>query len=111
MQYCVTFTTQAEKYSSLLTVLEEEQAVDRFGIPKAGLVDTSLVLFENFNRSLAKIEESFLKYMKLLINTLNLHSGQETVQFLCLVVRLDYNQFYSNAPMTARDDRASSRQR
>jgi gamma-tubulin complex component 2 len=111
MGSCVAFTTQAEKYNSLLMDLEEEQAVDRFGIPKSGLADTSSVRFVNTNRSLTKIEESFQYHMKLLIDALNFYSAQETAQFLCLVVRLDYNQFYNNALINTRDSRSSSRQR
>lgn len=96
----MTFTTQAEKYSNLLTVLEEGQTVDRFGIPISRLHDTTVALFDNANRSLSKIEDSFSYHMKLLIDALNFYSAQETVQYLCLVVRLDYNQFYNNAPIT-----------
>lgn len=88
------FTTQAEKYNTLLEALEEEQKVDRYGIPK--LSDTTTAVFESTNRALSKIEESFLYHMKLLIDALNFYSAQETVQFLCLVVRLDYNQFYNH---------------
>lgn len=94
---CRTFVTQAEKYTSLLEVLEQEQGIDQFGVPRAGLSDTSSSVFETTKRSLSKIEESFLYHMKLLIEALNYFSAAETVQFLCLVVRLDYNQFYNNA--------------
>lgn len=105
----MTFTTQAEKYSNLLSVLEDGQSVDKFGVPKSGLHDTATALFDNANRSLSKIEDSFSYHMKLLIDALNFYSAQETIQYLCLVVRLDYNQFYNNAPMIR--DGSTSRQR
>lgn len=87
------FTTQAEKYTALLQALEDGQKLDRFGVSK--MSDSTISLFESTNRALSKIEESFLYHMKLLIDALNFYSAQETVQFLCLVVRLDYNQFYA----------------
>lgn len=90
---CVAFTTHAEKYNLLLKALEEEQKVDRYGVPK--ISDATTDLFESTNRTLSKIEESFLYHMKLLIDALNFYSAHDTVQFLCLVVRLDYNQFYN----------------
>ncbi|CEP11290.1 hypothetical protein [Parasitella parasitica] len=106
---CMSFTTQAEKYTNILAILQDGQTVDRFGVPIAGIHDSTWASFENINRALSKIEDSFLYHMKLLIDALNFYSAQETVQYLCLVVRLDYNQFYNNAPMTR--DGSTSRQR
>ncbi|KAI8642320.1 Spc98 family-domain-containing protein [Parasitella parasitica] len=106
---CMSFTTQAEKYTNILAILQDGQTIDRFGVPIAGVHDTTWASFENINRALSKIEDSFLYHMKLLIDALNFYSAQETVQYLCLVVRLDYNQFYNNAPMTR--DGSASRQR
>ncbi|GAN09739.1 spc97 like protein [Mucor ambiguus] len=106
---CMAFTTQAEKYSHLLNSLENSQTVDRFGVPISGLHDSAQAMYDIANRSLSRLEDSFLYHMKLLIDALNFYSAQETVQYLCLVVRLDYNQFYSNAPMTR--DTSSGRQK
>jgi gamma-tubulin complex component 2 len=93
----VAFTTQAERYSSLLEQIEQEQRQSLFGMPRDGLGDTSsTILIENSQRALSKIEETFLYHMRLLMDALNFYSAAETTQFLCLVVRLDYNQFYNN---------------
>lgn len=74
-------------------------APDQFGLPKAGLGDSIISRFETTLKALAKMEETFMYHMKLLIDALNFYSASETVQFLCLVVRLDYNQYYnSNMP-------------
>ncbi|EPB92366.1 hypothetical protein HMPREF1544_00664 [Mucor circinelloides 1006PhL] len=106
---CMAFTTQAEKYNHLLASLENSQTVDRFGVPISGLHESAQAMYDIANRSLSRLEDSFLYHMKLLIDALNFYSAQETVQYLCLVVRLDYNQFYSNAPMAR--DASSARQR
>ncbi|KAI9486037.1 MAG: gamma-tubulin complex component protein [Benjaminiella poitrasii] len=108
---CLAFTAQAEKYNDLLIVLEEGQAKDRYGVPIAGLNDTSHQLFDSSSKALSKIEESFLYHMKLLIDALNFYSAQETVQFLCLVIQLDYNQFYYHTSISKEQSRSSSRQR
>lgn len=92
----MTFATQAEKYTGLLQSLEEEQKIGRFGVPNAGLSEGAANRFESSARLLTKMEESFSYHMKLLIEALNYYSAAETVEFLCLVVRLDYNQFYSS---------------
>lgn len=93
----MTFATQAEKYTGILQALEEEQKIGRFGVPNAGLSESVAAnRFESSVRLLTKMEESFSYHMKLLIEALNYYSAAETVEFLCLVVRLDYNQFYSN---------------
>lgn len=93
---CLQFSTQAENYTELLELLEQEQSINQFGVPNAGVNETSSNLFESSARMLSKMEEAFLYHMCLLIEALNYYSAAETVQFLCLVVRLDYNQFYNN---------------
>ncbi|KAI8385733.1 gamma-tubulin complex component protein [Blakeslea trispora] len=101
MSSCIAFTTQAEKFTHVLTLLEKEKKPDQFGVPESSLQsDSSSTLYETTNGALSKIENSFLYHMKLLIDALNFYSTQETVQFLCLVVRLDYNQFYDNSVKT-----------
>lgn len=93
---CLQFAAQAENYTELLTHLEQEQRIGRFGLPNAGITETSSSVFESSMRMLQKMEDAFLYHMSLLIEALNYYSAAETVQFLCLVVRLDYNQFYNN---------------
>lgn len=106
MASCLQFTTQAENYTELLKILEQEQSIGKFGIPNAGLGETSSSLFDTTVRVLLKLEETFMYHMKLLIEALNYYSSAETMQFLCLVDILDYNQFYNNNVT-----RAATRQR
>ena len=99
MTSCTVFVAQTERFSQLLNVLVEQQSLDQFGIPKGGLGEASnntQSAFENAQRTLIKIEETFSYHMKLLIDALNYYSATETVQFLCLVVRLDYNQYHKS---------------
>jgi len=56
------------------------------------------VSLEQQEKTLHKFEDNFLYHIKLLIEALNFYSATETVQFLCLVVRLDYNLYYYNQP-------------
>jgi gamma-tubulin complex component 2 len=105
---CLTFATFADKYSSLLEALEDEQKIGRFGVPNADISGGSTSRFESSCRYLTKMEESFSYHMKLLIEALNYYSAAETVEFLCLVVRLDYNQFHNN---TVTRERSINRQR
>ncbi|CAG8607330.1 hypothetical protein RhiirA1_489830 [Rhizophagus irregularis] len=51
---------------------------------------------DSIDRTLHKFEDNFFYHIKLLIEALNFYSATETVQFLCLVVRLDYNLYYAN---------------
>jgi gamma-tubulin complex component 2 len=53
-------------------------------------------LMEQAMKRLNEFEDGFVYHIKLLIDALNFYSATETVQYLCLVVRLDYNQFYAN---------------
>lgn len=94
---CIKFTTLAEKFNRVLNQLEEEQSQDVFGMPKVGLKDTpTTIVFENSQRRLGEIEHAFVYHMNLLIEELHLRTTEET-QFLCLLVRLDYNQFYNKS--------------
>ncbi|KAI7852825.1 Spc98 family-domain-containing protein [Circinella umbellata] len=99
MTSCTVFVAQTERFSQLLNTLVEQQSLDQFGIPKGGLSEAfnhTQSAFENAQRTLIKIEETFSYHMKLLIDALNYYSATETVQFLCLVVRLDYNQYHKS---------------
>ncbi|KAI8393950.1 Spc98 family-domain-containing protein [Radiomyces spectabilis] len=98
MNSCVLFAAHAQRFTQLLKKLEDQHTPNVFGIPKGGQGDPQTVsLIENTNRALSKLEETFLYHMKLLIEALNHFSAIETVQFLCLVVRLDYNLFYNTS--------------
>lgn len=105
MTSCVVFATHTDRFVQLLKSMVEQQSPDEFGIPKGGLSDTAAAIqasFENTSRSLNKLEESFSYHMRLLIEALNYYSATETVQFLCLVVRLDYNQHHKSTNVTSR---------
>ena len=86
------FAGLTEKYTRLLEALEEEQRVGPSGLP--GLGREAAKRFNSSCDALTKLEETFAHHMKLLIEALHYHSAAESVEFLCLVVRLDYNQFY-----------------
>ncbi|KAF9536590.1 hypothetical protein BGW38_010152, partial [Lunasporangiospora selenospora] len=47
-------------------------------------------------KRLNEIEDGFIYHLKVLTEALKFYSATEAVQFLYLVVRLDYNQFYAN---------------
>ncbi|CAO3595871.1 unnamed protein product [Absidia cylindrospora] len=97
MNSCVKFSHQAERYTQLIQTMENQRSgLSR--MPKQGLDSKTIEAhFETAQRSLNKLEEGVAYHMKLLINALNLYSATETVQFLCLVMRLDYNAFYRDS--------------
>lgn len=100
MTSCVVFSTQAERFSQHIKTLEEQNATNVFGIPKGAIGEAAgnvAKAHEAMDRHLSKIEESFSWHMKLLIEALNHFSAIETMQFLCLVVRLDYNHFHKSS--------------
>lgn len=97
MSCCVTFITYAERWHQILRTYEDQMAPGVLGVPKPGPDASTTASLENTSRSLSRLEDMFLQHMKLLIDELNLCSATETVQFLCLVVRLDYNLFYDAA--------------
>lgn len=92
MSTCTRFAKCAETYTSIVmsmnAVLDEETA-DMVTPGQKEEIQKAMAL-------LNKLEEGFIHHMKFLIEALNLYSATETVRFLCLVVRLDYNQFYAN---------------
>ncbi|CAG8631276.1 3384_t:CDS:10 [Acaulospora morrowiae] len=78
---CVLFSNYTEKFTkSLISQVDS----------------TSNLSMDQQERTLRKFEDNFIYHIKLLIEALNFYSATETVQFLCLVVRLDYNLFYAN---------------
>ncbi|KAI9022773.1 Spc98 family-domain-containing protein [Phycomyces nitens] len=105
--YCTYFTKLAEQFNEILNQLEDQQ-VNVLGVPKGGVgaKSTLAASLENSNLTLAKIEDAFLFHIGLLIEALNYYSATETVQFLSLVVRIDYNLFYkANTGRDRRSDR------
>ncbi|KAI9279674.1 gamma-tubulin complex component protein [Umbelopsis sp. AD052] len=94
MTTCVLFANYTDKFTHALTVLEKQYSSEKFGVGSGKFGNTSGITLESQSRSLHKIEENFSYHMKLLIDALNYYSATETLQFLCLVVRLDYNSYY-----------------
>ncbi|CAG8519786.1 4749_t:CDS:10 [Ambispora leptoticha] len=97
---CVLFANYTDKFTKSLISLKNQLA----GINSntGGNNNTSTVsspslqtTIEQQERTLSKFEDNFVYHVRLLIDALNFYSATETVQFLCLVVRLDYNQHYS----------------
>ena len=81
----VLFCLYHEKFTKSLSTLELK--VESTSIP---------LQMDSIDRTLHKFEDNFFYHIKLLIEALNFYSATETVQFLCLVVRLDYNLYYAN---------------
>ncbi|KAI9314839.1 gamma-tubulin complex component protein [Dichotomocladium elegans] len=97
MTSCAIFATHTVRFTQLLKMLEDQQSPDTFGVPKGGVGEAAAAAkssFESTDKSLKKLEDSFSYHMKLLIDALSYYSATETVQFLCLVVRLNYNQHH-----------------
>ncbi|RUS24463.1 Spc98 family-domain-containing protein, partial [Jimgerdemannia flammicorona] len=104
MSTCVLLTLTTDRFTRLLTTLDAQlngtlsvrtaSVGSASGSVAGGSLGTGALSMEIQERALHKIEENFLYHMKLLIDALNYYSATETVQFLCLVVRLDYNTFY-----------------
>lgn len=94
MNTCVLFANYTEKFTHALATLEKQYSSEKFGVASGKIGNTSGITLEGQSRSLQKIEENFTYHMRLLIDALNYYSATETLQFLCLVVRLDYNSYY-----------------
>ncbi|GAB5586117.1 gamma tubulin complex Spc97/GCP2 subunit Alp4 [Umbelopsis nana] len=94
MSTCVLFANYTEKFTHALGVLEKQYNAEKFGVASGKFGNTSGITLESQSRALHKIDENFSYHMKLLIDALNYYSATETLQFLCLVVRLDYNSYY-----------------
>ncbi|CAG8475833.1 4583_t:CDS:10 [Paraglomus occultum] len=85
---CVLFANYTDKFRKSLMALKSQTDGNNSGA----------VSLEQQEKTLHKFEDNFLYHIKLLIEALNFYSATETVQFLCLVVRLDYNLYYYNQP-------------
>ncbi|KAF9435799.1 hypothetical protein BGZ76_005507 [Entomortierella beljakovae] len=92
MSTCIKFTNYTERFTRALTAMETQ--LDEEAAVMAPANQTQQI--EQAMRRLNEFDDGFTYHLKLLIEALNFYSATETVQFLCLVVRLDYNQFYAN---------------
>ncbi|KAF9978542.1 hypothetical protein BGZ73_001961 [Actinomortierella ambigua] len=89
---CIKFANYTEKFTRALSAMEIQ--LDDEAASKAPPSQTQLI--EQAMRRLNEFEDGFLYHIKLLMEALHFYSATETVQFLCLVVRLDFNQFYAH---------------
>ncbi|KFH71890.1 hypothetical protein MVEG_02184 [Podila verticillata NRRL 6337] len=92
MSTCIKFTNYTDKFTRALLAMETQLDPEKAVMAPANQVQ----LIEQAMRRLNEFEDGFIYHLKLLIEALNFYSATESVQFLCLVVRLDYNQFYAN---------------
>ncbi|KAG0361519.1 hypothetical protein BG005_008109 [Podila minutissima] len=92
MSTCIKFTNYTDKFTRALLAMETQLDSEKAVMAPANQVQ----LIEQAIRRLNEFEDGFIYHLKLLIEALNFYSATESVQFLCLVVRLDYNQFYAN---------------
>ncbi|RUS20820.1 Spc98 family-domain-containing protein [Endogone sp. FLAS-F59071] len=112
MSTCVLFTSTTDRFTRMLSSVDSQingTTSVRNGSVNSNSGSGSLSI-EAQERVLHKLEENFLYHMKLLIDALNYYSAIETVQFLCLVVRLDYNTFYGK-DKTNKDAKEKERDR
>ncbi|KAG0340854.1 hypothetical protein BG004_006256 [Podila humilis] len=102
MMTCIKFTNYTDKFTKGLLAMEAQLISDRAatsggsGATTSSYANPQVQQIDIAMRRLNEFEDLFVYHMKLLIEALNFYSATESVQFLCLVVRLDYNQFYTN---------------
>ncbi|KAG0228795.1 hypothetical protein BGW42_001992 [Actinomortierella wolfii] len=89
---CIKFANYTEKFTRALSAMEIQ--LDDEAAAKAP--PSQIQLIEQAMRRLNEFEDGFLYHIKLLMEALHFYSATETVQFLCLVVRLDFNLFYAH---------------
>ncbi|KAG0269306.1 hypothetical protein DFQ27_003990 [Actinomortierella ambigua] len=89
---CIKFANYTERFTRALSAMEIQ--LDDEAASKAP--PSQIQLIEQAMRRLNEFEDGFLYHIKLLMEALHFYSATETVQFLCLVVRLDFNQFYAH---------------
>ncbi|KAF8943777.1 hypothetical protein BGZ47_005073 [Haplosporangium gracile] len=92
MSTCIKFTNYTDRFTRALMAMENQ--LDEETAAKAP--SNQVQQIEQAMKRLNEFEDGFIYHIKLLIEALNFYSATETVQYLCLVVRLDYNQFYAN---------------
>ncbi|KAF9987740.1 hypothetical protein BGZ65_002119 [Modicella reniformis] len=97
MAGCIRFAKYTDTCTAAVKTMNDLALKDYLGEAKVAMAPPSQV--EKIQKAMQRLNEyetGFVYHMKLLIEALNLFSATETVRFLCLVVRLDYNQFYAN---------------
>ncbi|KAF9174729.1 hypothetical protein BGX20_010127 [Mortierella sp. AD010] len=92
MSTCIKFTNYTDRFTRALTAMETQLDDEATAMAPSNQIQQ----IQQAIRRLSEFENGFTYHLKLLIDALNLYSATETVQFLCLVVRLDYNLFYAN---------------
>ncbi|KAG0044239.1 hypothetical protein BGZ83_010512 [Gryganskiella cystojenkinii] len=94
MNQCIKFAAYTDRFTRALIAMEAQLEEE-----SATLVPpTQVQSIEQAMRRLNEFEQQFVYHLQLLIQALSFFSATETTQFLCLIVRLDYNQFYANQP-------------
>jgi len=94
MNQCIKFAAYTDRFTRAIVAMEaqlEEEAETLTLPPQVQSIEQAM-------RRLNEFEQQFVYHVQLLIQALSFFSATETVQFLCLIVRLDYNQFYANQP-------------
>ncbi|KAF9910919.1 hypothetical protein EC991_005093 [Linnemannia zychae] len=92
MSTCIKFASYTDRFTRALMAMENQLDAETAVMAPANQIQ----LMEQAMKRLNELEDGFVYHIKLLIDALNFYSATETVQYLCLVVRLDYNQFYAN---------------
>lgn len=97
MSTCIKFTNYTDRFTRALMAMENQLDEETAAMAPSNQVQQ----IEQAMKRLNEFEDGFIYHIKLLIEALNFYSATETVQYLCLVVRLDYNQFYANQTTTS----------
>ncbi|KAI8361191.1 Spc98 family-domain-containing protein [Mortierella sp. GBAus27b] len=92
MSTCIRFAKYSETFTGAVNAMNAtmEESMDKAVPP------SQTEKIQKAMQRLNEFEDGFIYHMKFLIEALNLFGATETVRFVCLVVRLDYNQFYAN---------------
>ncbi|KAF9084684.1 hypothetical protein BGX23_010317 [Mortierella sp. AD031] len=92
MSTCIKFANYTDRFTRALMAMENQLDEETVTMAPANQVQQ----IEQAMKRLNEFEDGFIYHLKLLLEALHFYSATETVQYLCLVVRLDYNQFYAN---------------
>ena len=94
MTQCNKFAAYTDRFTRALMAMESQLVEESATMVPQAQVQS----IEQAMRRLNEFEQQFVYHLQLLIQALSFFSATETTQFLCLIVRLDYNQFYANQP-------------
>ncbi|KAG0274991.1 hypothetical protein BGZ95_009286 [Linnemannia exigua] len=92
MSTCIKFSNYTDRFTRAMIAMENQLDEETAAMAPPNQIQQ----IEQAMKRLNEFEDGFVYHIKLLIDALNFYSATETVQYLCLVVRLDYNQFYAN---------------